>query len=148
MRRSTLGLVFLVMLILPVITLPSVKADPQPTTRPRTAIVRYSLFLKSNYSVSHDIDFVWSFRDTNWSKVTFQSSKPILAGSTTVDSQGQTVSKTAFDAIQAFGWRFEKAAPSDLLHVDFNVRVDVSSFSPSSIASSSVGKIEDRKSVV
>lgn len=143
MRRSTLGLVFLVMLILPVITLSSVKADPQPTTRPRTAIVRYSLFLKSNYSISHDIDFVWSFRDTNWSKVTFQSSKPILAGSATVDSQGQTVSKTAFDAIQAFGWRFEKAAPSDLLHVDFNVRVDVSSFSPSSIASSSVGKIED-----
>ena len=122
---------------------PSVIAAPQATTESRTATVRYSLFMKSNYSAPHDVEFVWSFRNTDWSKVSFQSSSPRLSGSADVDCQGQVVSKDSFDAIQAFGWGFQKASPSDLLHVDFKVRVDVSSFKPSSLMASSVGSVED-----
>jgi len=142
MGKLSRSLTVLIAVSLAISLLPA-GAEPQRTTQPRTAIVRYSLFLKSNYSAPHDIEFVWSFRDTNWSKVTLQSSKPILAGSANIDSQGQTVSKGSFDAIQAFGWRFEKAAPGELLNVDFKARVDVSSFSPSTVESASVGKIED-----
>lgn len=72
-----------------------------------------------------------------------QSSSPRLTGSGEMDCQGQLVSKGSFDAIQAYGWRFEKAAPNDLLHVDFSVKVDISSLSPSSLAASSVGRVED-----
>jgi transglutaminase-like putative cysteine protease len=143
MRRKISGLLLSLTFIFLVISLPSVNADQQKTTQPRSAVVRYSLFMKSNYSGPHDIDFVWSFRDTNWSRVKLQSSKPILAGSATVDSQGQTVTKNSIDAIQAYGWRFEKVNPGDLFNVDFSVKVDISSFSPSSISSASVGKIED-----
>ncbi len=129
-----------------IVSLPPTMAAPQASIHSRAAVVRYSLFLKSNYSVRHDIDFVWSFRNTNWSRVTFESSSPRLSGTADMDCQGQLVSKSSFDAIQAFGWRFEKAAPNDLLSVDFKVRVDVSSFSPSSLTASSVGKVEDLSS--
>jgi len=129
-----------------VVTSSSATTAPQTLIYSRTAVVRYSLFFKSNYSVGHDVDFVWSFRNTNWSRVTFQSSSPRVAGVADMDCQGQLVSKNSFDAIQAFGWRFEKAAPNDVLHVDFNVRVDVSSFSPSSLTASAVGKVADLSS--
>jgi hypothetical protein len=141
--RKLAGSFAVLIVVFSAISLPLAGAEPQRMIQARTAILRYSLFLKSNYSAPHDIEFVWSFRDTNWSKVTLQSSKPILGGSANIDSQGQTVSKGSFDAIQAFGWRFEKAAPGELLNVDFKVRVDVSSFSPSSVESASVGKIEE-----
>jgi len=144
-RKASVSCIVLILICL-IVSLLSVSAAPQASINSRTAVVRYSLFLKSNYSVQHDIDFVWSFRNTNWSRVTFQSSNPRLLGSANMDCQGQLVSKDSFDAIQAFGWRFENAAPSDLLHVDFKVRVDVSSFSPSSLVTSSVGKIEDLSS--
>ena len=143
MRRKVSGLLLALTFIFLVISLPSVNADQQKMIQPRSAVVRYSLFMKSNYSTPHDIEFVWSFRDTNWSRVKLQSSTPILAGSATMDSQGQTVPKSSIDAIQAYGWRFEKVNPGELFNVDFNVKVDISSFSPSSISSSSVGKIED-----
>lgn len=133
----------LVLLVSSIATFPSATAAPQVSINSRTAVVRYSLFFKSNYSVGHDIDFIWTFRNTNWSRVTFQSSSPRLLGTVDMDCQGQLVSKDSLDAIQAFGWRFEKAAPNDLLHVDFKVRVDISSFSPSSLSASSVGKVGD-----
>lgn len=141
--RKLAGTFAVLIVVLSVISLPLAGAEPQRMIQARSAVIRYSLFLKSNYSAPHDIEFVWSFRDTNWSKVTLQSSKPILAGSANIDSQGQTVAKGSFDAIQVFGWRFEKAGPSELLNVDFKVRVDVSAFSPSSFGSASVGKIEE-----
>jgi len=129
-----------------VVWFPSATAAPQASIHSRTTVVRYSLFFKSNYSVGHDIDFIWTFRNTNWSRVTFQSSTPRLLGTVDMDCQGQLVSKNSFDAIQAFGWRFEKAAPNDLLHVDFKIRMDVSSFSPSSLSAPSVGKVGDLSS--
>jgi len=143
MRRTISGLLIIAMSLCLVLSSPLVKADPQKTINSRTTVVRYSLFLKSNYTVQHDIDFIWSFRDTNWSKVSFQSSKPGLFGSANMDCRGQIVPTNSFDAIQALGWRFEKVAPSDLLHVDFKVKIDVSAFSPSSIAAPSVGKVSD-----
>jgi len=145
--RSRVTVSFILLIVIGLIVSPSsVAASPQTSIYPRTAVVRYSLFFKSNYTARHDIDFVWTFRNTNWSKVTFQSSSPRVSGTAEMDCQGQLVSKNSFDAIQAFGWRFEKAAPNDLLHVDFNVKVDVSSFSPSSLAASTVGKVGDLSS--
>jgi hypothetical protein len=145
-NRTTISCVLTLIITVMVVSLPLTGAAPQASVSPRTAVVRYSIYFKSNYTFRHDIDFVWTFRNTDWSKVTLQSSTPRLMGSADMDCQGQLVSKTSFDAFQAFGWRFENAAPSDLLHVDFKVKVEVSSFSPSALSASSVGTVEDLNS--
>ncbi len=142
-RKMSIVLLLVLVTSSSLVALNQPEVNAQKTMNTRNAVVRYLLFIKSNYSAPKDITFVWSFKQTEWSNVNMLSSTPTVAGSGYFNSKGDLVNKTDFLAFQAFGWRFDKASPGDILKVDFKVNARVSAFSPSTLSRNDVGTIDD-----
>ncbi len=143
LRKASMILLLVLMISSSPLALSQPEVNAQKAINARSAVVRYLIFFKSNYSASRDITFVWSFRQTEWSKVEMVSSTPSVTGSGYINSRGDSVGKDDFLGFQAFGWRFDRASPSDILQVDFKVNVRVSAFSPSTLTKKDVGTIDD-----
>ncbi|MFH0848068.1 MAG: transglutaminase domain-containing protein [archaeon] len=143
MRKALIASTLILLLCLPFFSRDLQGVQAQKAINKNDAMIRYSIFLKSNYTTPHNITFLWNLRQTEWSTAEMVSSTPALSGSGYFDSGGDVVSKDDFVAFQAFGWRFDRVAPDDIVHVDFLVRVQVSAFSPSTLNAKDVGTIDD-----
>jgi transglutaminase-like putative cysteine protease len=109
----------------------------------RSAILRYSIYLRSNYSSTRDITFVWTFRNTEWSRISLESSTPGVYSSAYLDCEGNEVPKDSFDAMHVYSWYYKGVPAYGSFQVDFKVKIDVSSFEPSTLTRSQVGTVED-----